>query len=153
MKLIIVDDSKEYMTLIRRMLASAIPDIEVTEYDPEQQGRPSDDFDWGIYDVLLIDYQLGLHENGIEWIEKYRGCVGFPPAILMTSTGDEYVAARAIKLGACDFIKKADMEVGRIAPMVRAAVAEREAKFSRDDYNTQFEIGQRRIRFQGRKIN
>ena len=39
MKLIIVDDSKEYMTLIRRMLASVIPDIEVTEYDPEQQGR------------------------------------------------------------------------------------------------------------------
>jgi eukaryotic-like serine/threonine-protein kinase len=133
MKLIIVDDSKEYMTLIRRMLASAIPDIEVTEYDPEQQGRPSDDFDWGIYDVLLIDYQLGLHENGLDWIEKYHGRVGFPPAILMTSTGDEYVAARAIKLGACDFIKKADMEVGRIAPMVRAAVAEREAKFSPDD--------------------
>jgi hypothetical protein len=47
MKLIIVDDSKEYMTLLRRLLANVIPDIEVTEYDPEQQGRPGDDFDWG----------------------------------------------------------------------------------------------------------
>ena len=72
MKLIIGDDSKEYIMLIRRMLASVIPDIEVTEYDPEQQGRPSDEFDWGIYDVLLIDYQLGVRENGLEWIEQFR---------------------------------------------------------------------------------
>ena len=105
MKLIIGDDSKEYIMLIRRMLASVIPDIEVTEYDPEQQGRPSDEFDWGIYDVLLIDYQLGVRENGLEWIEQFRRAPRFPPVILMTSTGDEYVAASAIKLGASDFIK------------------------------------------------
>ena len=80
MKLIIVDDSKEYMTLIRRMLASVILDIEVTEYDPEQQGRPTAEFDWGIYDVLLIDYQLGVHENGLDWIQKYRKEPGFPPS-------------------------------------------------------------------------
>lgn len=125
MKLIIVDDSKEYMTLLRRMLAHAIPDIEVTEYDPEQQGRPGDDFDWSLYDVLLIDYQLGLHENGLEWIKHYRGSAGFPPCILMTSMGDEYVAASAIKLGASDYIKKDDINTDRIAGLVRAAAAER----------------------------
>ena len=97
MKLIIIDDSKEYMTLVRRMLARAMPDIEVSEYDPEQQGRPSADFDWSIYDAVLIDYQLGEHENGISWIESYRDRAGFPPAILMTSTGDEYIAVKAIK--------------------------------------------------------
>ncbi len=106
MKLIIVDDSKEYMTLIRRMLASVIPDIEVTEYDPEQQGRPTTDFDWGIYDVLFIDYQVGVHENGLDWIERYRKDSGFPPVILMTSTSDEYVAASAIKLGASFLYKE-----------------------------------------------
>ena len=125
MKLIIVDDSKEYMTLLRRMLANAIPDIEVTEYDPEQQGRPGDDFDWSLYDVLLIDYQLGLHENGLEWIKHYRAAPGFPPCILMTSMGDEYVAASAIKLGASDYIKKDDINTDRIAGLVRSAAAER----------------------------
>jgi len=39
-KLIIVDDSKETMTLRRRMLANAIPDIEVKKCDTEQRGRP-----------------------------------------------------------------------------------------------------------------
>lgn len=125
MKLIIVDDSKEYMTLLRRMLANVIPDIEVTEYDPEQQGRPTDEFDWGLYDVLLIDYQLGMHENGLEWIKRYRESPGFPPCILMTSMGDEYVAASAIKLGASDFIKKNDINTDRIADLVRSAAAER----------------------------
>ncbi len=125
MKLIIVDDSKEYMTLLRRMLANAIPDIEVSEYDPEQQGRPGHDFDWGLYDVLLIDYQLGLHENGLEWLKYYRDAPGFPPSILMTSMGDEYVAASAIKLGASDYIKKDDINTERIAGLVRSAAAER----------------------------
>ena len=130
MKLIIGDDSKEYIMLIRRMLASVIPDIEVTEYDPEQQGRPSDEFDWGIYDVLLIDYQLGVRENGLEWIEQFRRAPRFPPVILMTSTGDEYVAASAIKLGASDFIKKTEINAERLTEMVSAAAVERAAMVS-----------------------
>jgi serine/threonine protein kinase len=134
MKLIIVDDSKEYMTLLRRMLANRIPDIEVTEYDPEQQGRPGDDFDWSLYDVLLIDYQLGVHESGLEWIKHYRNARGFPPCILMTSVGDEYVAASAIKLGASDYIKKDDINTDRIADRVRSAAAERAC--SPDDETT-----------------
>ena len=141
MKLIIVDSSKEYMTLIRRMLASVIPDIEVTEYDPEQQGRPTAEFDWGIYDVLLIDYQLGVHENGLDWIEKYRKEPGFPPVILMTSTGDEYVAAGAIKLGTSDFIKKADMEATRIGAMVKSAAQERETMLANDETTISSKLG------------
>ena len=129
------------MTLIRRMLASVILDIEVTEYDPEQQGRPTAEFDWGIYDVLLIDYQLGVHENGLDWIEKYRKEPGFPPVILMTSTGDEYVAAGAIKLGTSDFIKKADMEATRIGAMVKSAAQERETMLANDETTISSKLG------------
>ena len=125
MKLIIIDDSKEYMTLVRRMLAKVMPDIEVTEYDPEQQGRPSPDFDWSIYDAVLIDYQLGDNEDGIGWIESYKNSPGFPPSILMTSTGDEYVAVKAIKAGALDYINKSDIDQQRIASVVQGAFAAR----------------------------
>ena len=114
MKLIIVDDSKEYMSLVRRLLAREMPDIEVTEYDPEQQGEPSPDFDWSIYDVLILDYQLGSSTTGIDWLTRYRHVAGFPPAIMMTGEGDEYVAARAIKAGAHDFIRKADITAERL---------------------------------------
>ncbi len=115
------------------MLARAMPDIEVTEYDPEQQGKPSADFDWSIYDALLIDYQLGEHEDGISWIESYRGNAGFPPAILMTATGDEYVAVKAIKSGALDYINKSDIDQERIARVVGDAFAARSIQKSAEE--------------------
>jgi len=125
-RVIIVDDSKEYMTLVRRMLARGIPDVEVTEYDTEQQGEPSASFDWSLYDVLFIDYELGTDATGLDWLARYRHAPGFPPAIVMTAGGDEYVAARAIKLGAADFIKKGDVTAERLALLAREAVRERE---------------------------
>ena len=128
MKIILVDDSKEFMALTRRMLAKAMPDVEVTEYDPEQQGEPGEDFDWSIYDVLLLDYQLGTHYTGLDWLTKYRDSVGFPPTILMTGVGDEYVAAKAIKLGAAEFVRKADLTVERLAALVQEVAHERRAQ-------------------------
>lgn len=128
MKIIIVDDSKEYLTQVRRLLASVWPDVEVTEYDAEQQGQPGADFDWSIYDALIIDYQLGSTDTGLDWLQKFRASPGFPPAILMTVGGDEYVAAKAIKLGAADFIKKADIDAERLPKMITEAVTEHRAR-------------------------
>ncbi|MBI2799591.1 MAG: hypothetical protein HYX63_04800 [Gammaproteobacteria bacterium] len=44
MKLIIIDTSKTYMAQVRHALAKTLPDIEVTEYDADQQGLPAADF-------------------------------------------------------------------------------------------------------------
>ena len=142
MKIIIVDDSKEFMALTRRLLARALPEIEVTEYDPEQQGPPSIDFDWSLYDVLLLDYQLGAHETGLEWLTRYRAAAGFPPTILMTAVGDEYVAAKAIKLGASEFIRKADISTARLGSLVEQVIAERRSKRSTFDESTKHKLGQ-----------
>jgi tRNA A-37 threonylcarbamoyl transferase component Bud32/CheY-like chemotaxis protein len=126
-KVIIVDDSKEFMTLARRLLAQALPHIEVTEYDPEQQGPPGRDFDWSLYDVVFLDYALGPHETAFDWLVRYRSAPGFPPTVLMTAAGDEYVAAQAIKLGASDFLRKADVSPARLGALVQQLVAERRA--------------------------
>lgn len=128
MKVIIVDDSREYMALVRRLLAREWPDIEVTEYDPEQQGDPTPAFDWSIYDVMLLDYQLGGVTTGLDWLTRYRCCNGFPPTVLMTASGDDYIGVRAIKAGAHDFIKKIDIDQARLAALVRDALRERDAR-------------------------
>jgi len=128
MKVIIVDDSREYMALVRRLLAREWPDIEVTEYDPEQQGDPTPAFDWSIYDVMLLDYQLGGVTTGLDWLTRYRRCNGFPPTVLMTASGDDYIGVRAIKAGAHDFIKKIDIDQARLAALVRDALRERDAR-------------------------
>jgi len=128
MKVIIVDDSREYMALVRRLLAREWPDIEVTEYDPEQQGDPTPAFDWSIYDVMLLDYQIGGVTTGLDWLTRYRRCNGFPPTVLMTASGDDYIGVRAIKAGAHDFIKKIDIDQARLAALVRDALRERDAR-------------------------
>ncbi|MCP5144707.1 MAG: protein kinase [Gammaproteobacteria bacterium] len=125
MRVIIIDDSKEYMALVRRMLASVIHDIEVSEYDPEQQGRPGPDFAWDLYDVVLLDNHLGPSgELGLDWLLDFAKIPNFPPIILMTAFGDEYVATRAIKSGAFDYVRKSDVSRERLASLVKAAVAD-----------------------------
>ena len=59
MKAIIIDDSREALATTRRVLAGVAPDVEVTEYDPEQRGAPPPSFNWALYDVLLIAHELG----------------------------------------------------------------------------------------------
>jgi len=125
MRIVIVDDSREFTALTRRAIAKGIPDVEVTEYDPEQRGAPGPEFDWSMYDALILAHHLGLPETGLDWLQRYRQIAGFPPAILMTARGDEYVAAKAIKLGAADIIRKADVTTERLTAMIREAVAER----------------------------
>lgn len=125
MRLLIIDDSRDYMALLRRLIAKELPEVEVTEYDPEQQGRPDRHFDWSVYDVLLLDYQLGRQEDGLEWLRRFRRRPGFPPTVLLTAEGDEYVAANAIKLGAYDYINKRDVSGPRLARLISGAMEEK----------------------------
>ncbi|QPC80612.1 response regulator [Phototrophicus methaneseepsis] len=58
------------------------------------------------YDVILIDNLLsGM--SGIDVIEALHSVMEMPPAIIMvTGTGDEYIAVEAMKAGADDYIVK-----------------------------------------------
>lgn len=120
MKAIIVDTSKTYLTAVRRLLAAALPDIEVTEYDAEQQGLPAADFQWNLYDVALLSHDLGDAPSGLEWLRRYRDTRGFPPAILVADRGDEYLAVAAIKAGAHDYLRKEHLTDARLGEMLQS---------------------------------
>lgn len=54
--------------------------------------------------VVLIDYRL-RGSSGLEWLTDFtRAAAG--PVIMMTSSGDEQVAAQAFRLGAMDYLDK-----------------------------------------------
>lgn len=122
MRVILIDDSKSFMTVLRRHLAAAFPDVEVTEHDPEQQGRPAAGFDWSLYDLALVDHDLGGHDLGLEWIAELSALSAFPPAVLMAEDPDPYLAVEAIKRGATDFVLKRDVGTERFARVLAAAV-------------------------------
>lgn len=122
MKILIVDDSKDFRTLASSFLTSELEDVEPIEYEVEELGKPADDFLWSDYDVLLLDYNLGGGENGFDWLKEFGRKTGFPPTIILTAEGDEYIAVKAIKLGAVDYINKVDVTPKRLAEVIREAL-------------------------------
>ena len=122
MKILIVDDSKDFRTLASSFLTRELEDAEPIEYEVEELGKPPDDFLWSDYDVLLLDYNLGGGENGFDWLKEFGHKTGFPPTIILTAEGDEYIAVKAIKLGAVDYINKVDVTPKRLAEVIREAL-------------------------------
>lgn len=118
MKILIVDDSPEFRTLVRHYLTKELSPVEIIDYEVENVGRPPDNFNWSDYNVLLLDYKLGESENGLEWLQSFRNSPGFPPTVMLTAEGDEYTAVKAIKLGAADYINKKDISPKRLAGIV-----------------------------------
>ncbi len=121
MNILIIDDSQDLRSLIRLYLSKELPEAVVEEYDPVKSGRP-DNVNWSDFDVLLLDYMLGENEDGLEWLKTYKQAPGFPPAIVLTAEGDEYIAMKAVKLGAADYINKKDISPRRLKQIVEQAL-------------------------------
>lgn len=121
MNILIVDDSSDFRALIRRYLSTELESPQLTDYEVKKLGRPPTDFDWSQHDVMLLDYRLGESEDGLTWLRDYGKKPGFPPTIILTGEGNEYVALKAVKLGAANYITKQDVTPKRIAALVREA--------------------------------
>jgi DNA-binding NarL/FixJ family response regulator len=122
MRVIIIDDSRRASQIIRRFLARNLPDVEVTEYDPDQRGRPEASFEWSLYDLLLLGQDLGPAGNGIDWLRELAGTRGFPTTILLTDRPDENVTTEAFRAGVHAVVSKRELTPGSLAKMAREAL-------------------------------
>ncbi len=118
---LIIDDSEEYRALLKIWLKREVEDVQVHEYDALRLPKPDHSFNWSEYDVVILDYQLGK-EDGLTWLEEFQTLSGYPPTIVLTAEGDEYVALRAMKIGASDYINKRDVTGGRLNEMIADAL-------------------------------
>ena len=118
MRALLVDDSKEFMELLRRYLCRAFPDVEVTEYDLDQQGEPPSSFNWEVYDLLLLDYDLGGGRTGVDWLKTFGKRKGCPPTVFVTADESPYVVAEAMRYGARNYISKQDLRSNRLYEVV-----------------------------------
>ena len=142
MNILVIDDSADFRALVRVYLTKELEKPKITEYQVEKLGRPPDNFDWSKYDILLLDYKLGESEDGLEWLQEYGKQPGFPPTVVLTAEGDEYVAVKAVKLGAADYINKKDISPKRLADIVRNSA----------NQSPQKELEQRAIRAEATQI-
>ncbi len=124
MRVLVIDNSSEFRGRVAQYLAAAMPDAELTLWDPATQGRPVVGFDWRRYDALLLDDTPGANADGLEWLTEFRAEGYVPPTLVLSQTGGEDMAVKAVKAGAADYLKKADLTPIRLAMAIKEAMIE-----------------------------
>jgi eukaryotic-like serine/threonine-protein kinase len=119
---LIIDDSPDMRLLVGHYLLVEWPTAQIEEWDPLERGKPDFGFDWSRYDVVLLDYRLGM-EDGLAWLKEFKQSPECPPIIFMTGQGSEDIAVRALKAGAADYLRKHDMSQGRMVASIKDAIA------------------------------
>ena len=105
LSVVIVDDDHEHRNLIQASLESlreTSGTIHVSGYDEPDIALASLPPDGNV--VVLIDYHL-KGTSGLEWLNDFAKS-GVGPIIVMTSAGDEQIAADAFRKGAADYLDK-----------------------------------------------
>jgi eukaryotic-like serine/threonine-protein kinase len=109
-RILLIDDSEDFRVLLRRYILNEYEDFDVVDYDPKDKGLPGENFPWEKYDLVLLDYDLGLgRENGLGWMIHFSTIPNMPPVIMITAVGSTKIAVDALKAGAIDFIDKGDL--------------------------------------------
>ena len=101
--LLVIDDSEGERELIALALDGAFPGVNVrgSAYPmAAQQLCQEQDFD-----CVLLDYNMPL-KDGLTLAEELRAEFAYLPIILMTSVGDEMLAAQALRSGVSDYLPK-----------------------------------------------
>jgi len=79
MNILIIDDSRDFRALLRLYLSKHLENPNIEEYDLDNLGKPGPGFDWSVYDILFLDYQLDEEEDGLAWLKEFRNLANFPP--------------------------------------------------------------------------
>lgn len=124
MRVLIIDDAPDYVALLERYLRKQFPDVETRPYLPHEHGGQLPPIAEIKPDLILLDYQLDIDSDGLDWLRQLRTLSGCPPIIFMTAQGSEYVAVEAIRNGASDYVKKVDLNAERLAQAVRGVGAD-----------------------------
>jgi tRNA A-37 threonylcarbamoyl transferase component Bud32/CheY-like chemotaxis protein len=122
MRLLVIDDSAEFRRHIAHSLAGAMPDAELTLWDPTTQGRPTSGFDWRRYDCLLLDDTPGAGADGLQWLREFRADGYVPSTLILAENGGEELAVKAIKAGASGYLRKAHLSPIKLAMAIKEAM-------------------------------
>ncbi len=122
MRVLLIDDSDSERAKIAAQLREAMPEARIEEWPPAAKGKPPREFYWRGYDaVLLSDTPRG--EDGLEWLRTFKASdSGLPPTLILAGSGGEEQAVRAVKAGAVDFLRKAELTGVRLAIALREAL-------------------------------
>ena len=115
LNILVIDDSSDYRALLKQLIVSNYPHVQIEEYDPDVNGIPEKSRNWKAYSMVLLDYDLGLeNENGLDWLQIMITYPDMPPIVILTSETSTTITVRALKLGAANYLLKTDINSDNI---------------------------------------
>lgn len=123
MRILIIDDTSDYRKLLRKYIESSYKEAEVTEYDPVSNGFSYNNLDISHYDLVFLDYDLGLADkDGLTYLKFLKNETNVPPIIMLTGANSTQVAVKSLKLGAIDFLLKQETNENIISAKISEAI-------------------------------
>ena len=102
-KILLIDDDTQWLSLTSDLLTETGGDFDVVTASSLATGRQQ--FTERTFDCVVCDYRLG-DGTGLDLLGEVREAHPELPFVLVTSRGDESVAAEAISQGVTDYIPK-----------------------------------------------
>ena len=125
MNFLIIDDDASVRTLLKKRIFQKWPDASIDILDPVTAGIPDENFDWGKYTIILLDYDLGIDNlTGLDILSRLKQQKNSPAVIMVTGEGSEDIAIKAIRLGATDYLIKYDVVTERLFNIIEEALAQ-----------------------------
>lgn len=103
MKILLIDDSKVYISLIRHLLNDKYEVFSFSNYNEAKSLLDTN------LDCILIDYFLENDVTAIQCIKDIRETHPFIPIIVFTASENESIIVNSFKAGANDYISKQNL--------------------------------------------
>ncbi|NVM57185.1 MAG: response regulator [Desulfobacterales bacterium] len=135
LKLVIIEDEEAHFKLMKGAIVRAFPRASVDYF--EDAGSCLERLDEIAPDIIVTDYLMpGM--NGLELLEALKRENKDIPLIMITGQGDENIAARAMKLGAADYLVKSVDFFSLLPSVINQVVGERKLKESFEESKKRF---------------
>jgi diguanylate cyclase (GGDEF)-like protein len=119
-RLVLVEDSPDYSTLVREMLREELGGrVELTAHQSLTAAEP-DLTDPGT-DCVLLDLSLP-DARGLDGLERVQAIAPHMPVVVLSGDSDQRIAIDAVSSGAQDYLVKRDTRAALLARAIRYAI-------------------------------
>lgn len=124
--LLLVDDDPVFARLVQQLLQSLGAETPCATQWVDSAAKALVELSLTDFDLVLLDYNLP-DTDGLSLLAQIREFpAGHQPAVIMlTASGNEAVAVRAMKAGARDYLTKADLDVLPLSRAIQTALAQK----------------------------
>jgi two-component system response regulator FixJ len=114
---LVIDDNEDDIRLLDEWL-TRLEGWQVTLHALLDPGRAVEKIRQARPELVFLDYRMGP-KTGLEVLRELRSAKLFPPVIVLTGQGDEYIASEITQAGADAYLVKDDLPTPRLADTMR----------------------------------